>query len=136
MAKKKDKKEVKRLRKQVKKLTAANLTLEKRIRKLDKKRGSRSPPAIAAEASSSQAAPIIDAKIPPAAEIGADGGGSVASSQRAAWKRHSYLRDRYESHLANGATKQRARQLANDDLKTEYGSDSGYTEEELSAILS
>ena len=30
----------------------------------------------------------------------------------------------------------RARQLANDDLKTDYGSDSGYSEAELSAILS
>lgn len=136
MAKKKDKKEVKRLKKQVKKLTAVNLTLEKRIRKFNRKLESRNQPAVEARASLSQAATIMDAAIPPAAAIGADEGGSIASRQRAAWKRHSYLRDRYESHLGTGATKQRARQLANDDLKTEYGSDSGYSEEELSAILS
>jgi hypothetical protein len=72
----------------------------------------------------------------PDAQIGTHDPGGIASSQHAAWKQHKYLRDRYELHLSNGVTKDRARELANDDLKREYGVGSGYSEEELSAILS
>ncbi len=78
----------------------------------------------------------MSATSPSVAEIGADDGGGIATSHRAAWKQHSYLRDRYESHLGTGVSKERARLLANDDLKTEYGSASGYSKEELTAILS
>ena len=136
MANKKTKKELKRLKKRAKKLTAVNSALEKEIRKLKKKLGSRKQQVIESPAALNRAAPIRSATSPSAAEIGADEGGGIASSHRAAWKQHSYLRDRYESHLDTGVTKERARQLANDDLKTEYGTASGYSEEELTAILS
>ena len=132
MAKKQANKEVKRLKKKVKKLAAVNLALEKRIRKLERKPGTRKQQAAEAQMPWSREAPIKAS----AGEIGADNGGGVAASQRAAWKRHSYLRGRYESHLGSGATKERARQLANDDLKAEYGEAIGFTEDELSAILS
>lgn len=136
VAKKNTKKEVKRLKKKARKLTAVNLTLEKEIRKLKKKLGSREQQAVESQASLNRAAPIMSATSPSVAEIGADDGGGIATSHRAAWKQHSYLRDRYESHLGTGVSKERARLLANDDLKTEYGSASGYSKEELTAILS
>ena len=136
MAKKKTKKEVKRLKKKAKKLTAVNLTLEKRIRKLKKKLGAQKQQTVELQDSLSRAAPIMSATIPSASEIGADEGGHIAPGHRAAWKQHSYLRDRYESHLGAGATKERARQLANDDLQAEYGTGIGFSEEELNAILS
>lgn len=136
MAKKKTKNEVKRLKKKAKKLTAVNLTLEKRIRKLKKKLGARKQQAVELQDSLSLLAPTTSATSPFASEIGADAGGRFAPSHRAAWKQHSYLRDRYESHLGAGATKERARQLANDDLKAEYGTGIGFSEEELTAILS
>jgi hypothetical protein len=71
-----------------------------------------------------------------AAELDEGHGSSIASRQRFAWKQHSYLRDRYEFHLGAGATKKLARRLANEDLEREYGTDRGFTEEELNAILS
>lgn len=61
---------------------------------------------------------------------------SLAIAQRKAWKQHSYLRDRYEYHLAAGQDKTGARLLANQDLKTEFGQEAGYTEQELQHILS
>lgn len=136
MAKKKTKKEVKRLKKKAKQLTVVNLTLEKRIRKLKKKLGARKQQTVELRDSLRHATPIMSAMSPSAAEIGADAGGRDAPSQRAAWKQHSYLRDRYESHLGTGVTKERARQLANDDLKARYGTGTGFSEEELTAILS
>ena len=136
MAKKKTKKELKRLKKKAKKLTAVNLTLEKRIRKLQKKLRARKQQAVELQASVSHLAPIMSATSLSAAELGADEGARIAPGRRAAWKQHSYLRDRYESHLGMGATKERARQLANDDLKAAYGTGIGFSEEELTAILS
>lgn len=137
MAKKKTKKsEVKRLEKTAKKLTAANLALEKQVRKLNKKLVAREQEILNLQTAASQAAPIKQTTSPASADIGADDGLGIASSHRAAWKQHTYLRDRYELHLENGASKESARQLANDDLKKEYGPDSGFSEEELGAILS
>lgn len=137
MAKKKTKKEVKRLKKKAKKLTAVNLTLEKRIRKLKKRLGTRQQQIAERQDSLGHVAPVVSATGPSATEIGADEeGGGIALSHRAAWKQHSFLRDRYESHLGTGATKERARRLANDDMKAEYGTDIGFSEEELNAILS
>ena len=61
-------------------------------------------------------------------------GGSI-TDQREAWKRHSYLRDRYEFHLAEGKGRPESRRLANRDLEGEYGASFGFTEEQLDAIL-
>lgn len=63
-------------------------------------------------------------------------GTSVALAQKKAWKQHSYLRDRYEYHLAAGQDKSSARLLANRDLRAEFGQEAGYTEQELQHILS
>jgi hypothetical protein len=126
---------VKRLKKRAKKLKATNLRLKKRIRKLKKRLGDRKPQVVEPQGGLSPAAPITDASNPDA-EVATQDPGGIASSQRAAWKQHKYLRDRYELHLSNGVTKDRARELANDDLKSEYGESSGYSQEELSAILS
>lgn len=136
MAKKKIKKEVKRLKKKAKKLTAVNLTLEKRIRKLKKKLRTRKLQIFEHQASLNHVAPTMSATSPSATEIGADEVGSIAPGHRAAWKQHRYLRDRYESHLSKGATKERARELANEDLKAEYGTGIGFSKDELTAILS
>jgi hypothetical protein len=135
VAKKKTKKEMKRLKRRAKKLTATNLRLKRRIRKLKKRLGAQKSEVAKPQGGSNTGAPITETSNPDA-EIGTHDPGGIASSQRAAWKQHKYLRDRYELHLSNGVSKDRARELANDDLKSEYGEGSGYSEEELSAILS
>jgi len=132
----KDRNKLKRLKKRARKLTAVKRKLEKRVRKLARKLGASEQRAAELGAALNRSAPIVGTTSVTAAEIGADEGGGVAATHRAAWKQHSYLRDRYEIHLGTGATKDRARQLANDDLKTEYGATSGFSEEELTAILS
>jgi len=63
-------------------------------------------------------------------------GTSVALAQKKAWKQHRYLRDRYEYHLGAGQDKSGARLQANQDLRTEFGQEAGYTEQELQHILS
>jgi len=136
VAKKKAAKEIKRLKKKNKEVTAVNLSLEKRVRKLEKKLGAREQKIADLQGRSKQAVPANEASKSPATPFGEQDDGSVASSQRAAWKRYSFLRDRYESHLAGGHTQQRARCLANEDLIQAYGTDCGYTEEELDTILS
>ncbi len=136
MAKKKADKEIKRLKKKAKEARAANLALEKRIRKLTRKLDTRNKQIADLQNSLGRTLPATGATKTPTAEIGVRDGSDIASSHRSAWKQHSYLRDRYEFHLGAGASKERARRLANEDLKTEYGKDHGYTEEELSAILS
>ncbi|MCB1722963.1 MAG: hypothetical protein H6959_06225 [Chromatiaceae bacterium] len=136
MAKKKAAKAVKRARKRAKKLASANLTLEKRVRKLKRKLGARAQEIADLHSRLARATPVAEAASPVSAAFGDSGGGNVATSQRSAWKRHSYLRDRYEFHIGAGETKDRARLLANEDLKHEHGADSGYTDDELSAILS
>ena len=60
----------------------------------------------------------------------------VAVAQRKAWKRHGYLRDRYEFHLGNGQDKTNARIFADKDLREAFGDDAGYSEQELEQILS
>lgn len=60
----------------------------------------------------------------------------VGVDQRKAWKRHGYLRDRYEFHLGSGQDKTTARNLADMDLREEFGEDAGYSEQELEQILS
>lgn len=60
----------------------------------------------------------------------------VAIAQRKAWRRHGYLRDRYEFHLGDGQDKTTARILADKDLREKFGEDAGYTEQELEQILS
>ncbi len=61
-------------------------------------------------------------------------GGSV-TDQREAWRRHSYLRDRYEYHLETGKEKPAARLLANDDLVKRYGESHGFSPDQLDGIL-
>lgn len=60
----------------------------------------------------------------------------VGVAQREAWRRHGYLRDRYEFHLNTCQDKGSARLLADKDLRDKYGEDAGYTEQELEQILS
>jgi hypothetical protein len=60
----------------------------------------------------------------------------ISVSQRQAWKQHGFLRDRYEFHLESGQEKEAARELANRDLRDNYGDEAGYTVEELEVILS
>lgn len=135
MAKKKPQKELKRLKKKVKKSSAANLALEKRILKLQKRLDARKQQIVNLESKLSAQGSLPQSENTAPAGIG-DQEGGIASSQRAAWKQHKYLRDRYEVHLDAGATKTDARQLANDDLRMEFGMDSGFSQEELGAILS
>ncbi|MBL3529547.1 MAG: hypothetical protein JMN27_18000 [gamma proteobacterium endosymbiont of Lamellibrachia anaximandri] len=61
---------------------------------------------------------------------------TVAVAQRSAWKRHRYLRDRYDFHLDNCHDKPDARDLADKDLRQEYGEDAGFSKQELDHILS
>ena len=61
---------------------------------------------------------------------------SIVQSQRAAWKRHAYLRSRYEAYLQVGENKSDARVMANSDLKKQFGNEPGYSESELNEILS
>lgn len=136
MAKKKTKKEIKRLKKTVKETTAANLTLEKRVRKLKRRLTARKHKILDLQGRLGQAQPLTEVQRSLSAALGDDEGTGIASRHRSAWKQHSYLRDRYEFHLDAGATKDHARHLANEDLKQAYGAAGGYTEEELSAILS
>lgn len=58
------------------------------------------------------------------------------SDRKKTWERHQYLRTRYEHHLEAGLNKNRARSRADRDLRERYGEDTGYTEEQLAAILS
>lgn len=136
MAKKKAEKEIKRLKKRAKEAETANLLLEKRVKKLKNKLHARKQRLADLEGIAGQSPPITEVKNAPTAEFGHLDATSIASRHRSTWKQHSFLRDRYEFHLGAGEIKERARHLANADLKQEYGKDRGYTEEELSAILS
>ena len=69
-------------------------------------------------------------------EIPASRDRKLALGQKNAWKRHSFLRERYEAHLAAGHDKGQARLLANRDLMERYGEEVGFTRDELVAILS
>ena len=60
----------------------------------------------------------------------------VATDQREAWKKYSYLRDRYEFYLDDDRDKTKARSLANQDLVGKYGEEFGYSEKQLIDILS
>ena len=61
---------------------------------------------------------------------------SVGLSQRDAWRRHGFLRHRYEYHLEQNEDKAIARQLAGQDLKEKFGEPAGYSELQLEQILS
>ena len=136
MAKSKSAKEIKRLKKWVKETAAANLALEKRVRKLKQNLHARKQQIADLQRRLDQAPPVTDVSKSPALEFGDRDGSDISSNHRSAWKPHSFLLDRYEFHLRAGVAKARARHLANEDLKQEYGTGYGYTEEELSAILS
>lgn len=136
MAKKKTEKKIRRLRQRAEEAEAAKLLLEKRVRKLKKRLNARKHQLADLEGMVGHSSPINEVKNSPTAEFGHLDGTSIASVHRSTWKQHSYLRDRYEFHLGAGEKKERARHLANADLKQEYGKGCGYTEEELSAILS
>jgi len=136
VAKKKTKKEIRRVKQRAKEAKAANLMLEKRVLKLKKKLDSRRQQIADLRDRLSKATSAAELKSPSAGEFGEGDGTGIATSHRSAWKQHRYLRDRYEFHLDAGAAAERARQLANEDLKQAYGTNAGYTEEELGAILS
>jgi hypothetical protein len=57
-------------------------------------------------------------------------------SQRDAWRRHGYLRSRYEYYLEQNEEKTVARQHAGQDLVEKFGEEAGYTESQLEHILS
>lgn len=136
VAKKKAAKEIKRLKKRTKEATAENLTLERQLRKLKKKLDARKQQIAELQGRLHPASPTTEPT--QRIEEGFDDidGKSIALSHRSAWKQHSYLRDRYEFHLGAGATNERARHQANEDLKKAFGTDRGYSKEELLAILS
>jgi len=136
MAKKKTAKEIKRLKKRTKEATAANLVLEKRVRKLKKKLDARKQEIADLQGRLGQTLPMAEVQSASLAEFGDRDGIGIAARHRSAWKQHRYLRDRYEFHLDAGASKERARRLANEDLKKSHGASCGYTEEELGDILS
>jgi hypothetical protein len=60
----------------------------------------------------------------------------IGVAQKEAWKKHGYLRDRYEYHLENGEQKEKARTMANRDLIDSFGDEAGYSGQELEVILS
>lgn len=136
MAKKKAEQRIKRLKRKAKEARTARLALEKRVRKLEKKLDAREQRITSLKERLGDKPPATEVRATLVAELGDRDGTGIVSSHRAAWKQHSFLRDRYEFHLNAGSTKELARHLANEDLKQSYGADRGYTEEELSAILS
>ncbi|MCG7897103.1 MAG: hypothetical protein JAY99_17575 [Candidatus Thiodiazotropha lotti] len=60
----------------------------------------------------------------------------VGLNQRDAWRRHGYLRSRYEYYLEQNEEKTVARQHAGEDLVEKFGEEAGYTELQLEQILS
>ena len=60
----------------------------------------------------------------------------IGVAQKTAWKKHGFLRDRYEHHLEHGQAKEAARTLADQDLRDAFGDEAGYSEQELADILS
>ncbi|MCG8489699.1 MAG: hypothetical protein MI756_19680 [Chromatiales bacterium] len=60
----------------------------------------------------------------------------VGLNQRDAWRRHGYLRSRYEHYLEQNEEKTMARQHAGQDLVEKFGEEAGYTELQLEQILS
>ena len=136
VAKTKAAKKIERLKQRAREAEAANELLEKRVRKLKKKVDTQKQQISDLRERLQHTPQTIEAPTSSIPELGDRGDASIAASHRTAWRRHSYLRDRYEFHLNAGSTNERARGLANEDLKQEYGSDCGYTDDELSAILS
>jgi seryl-tRNA synthetase len=60
----------------------------------------------------------------------------IGVAQKEAWKKHGFLRDRYEYHLEDGQDKVTARALANQDLRESFGDGAGYSKQDLENILS
>ena len=58
-----------------------------------------------------------------------------ASHHKIDWERYTYLHDRYEVHVEKGEETERARSLANEELRAKFGNDAGYTDEQLEAIF-
>ena len=130
--KKKLKKEIKLLRKRVKKAMERNLKAQQELGRLQTKmakraKQTRDPSGTAVEDALEQS--LLTEDIAGAEDAG------LASAHRATWKKHTYLRDRYEVHLGEGQGKPNARKLANLDLVAKYGEESGFSEEDLQDIL-
>ena len=133
--KKRLKKEIKQLRKRVKKAMERNLKAQEELNLLQKRmaRGD-AQGTVAPELNEPGPREALDEAVESgpldeALEAG------LAAAQRASWKKHTYLRDRYEAHLNDGRTKADARSLANADLVARYGEESGFTEQDLQDIL-
>lgn len=131
--KKRLKKEIKQLRKRVQKAIERNLKAQKELGRLQKRIARRDEQATAG-LSEAESAGVLDETPGSEALVESEEAG-LASAQRATWKKHAYLRDRYEAHLAEGEGKSEARTRANADLVDKYGDDSGFTEQELQDIL-
>ncbi len=136
MANKKSlKKEIKQLRKRVKKAMERNLKAQEELARLQKRIARRDVEAATAPDLTEPAAgealggAAESETLDEALEAG------LGAAQRASWKKHSYLRDRYEVHLAEGRKKADARRLANADLVAKYGEESGFNEQDLQDIL-
>ena len=132
---KKFKNEVKRLKKKAEKAEAQKEALKQKIKQLKSKITARDK-----ELSDLRLKLADDSPSPsaPEAESQALGGiqkKGVATDQREAWKKFSYLRSRYEHYLSEDSASSDARILANDDLITKFGEEAGYTESELLDIL-
>ena len=133
--KKRLKKEIKQLRKRVRKAMERNLKAQQELSRLQKRIARRDAGAAAApnlgEPEVRQTLEGMESEpLDEAMEVG------LAAAQRATWKKHTYLRDRYEVHLFDGRKKADARNLANADLVAKYGEESGFTEQDLEDILS
>lgn len=133
--KKRLKKEIKQLRKRVEKAMERNLKAQKELGRLQKRiaRGD-TPESAASGLTEARSEGALDETPGSEALVESEEAG-LASAQRATWKKHAYLRDRYEAHLAEGQDKTDARKRANADLVDKYGEESGFTEQDLQDIL-
>ena len=131
--KKKLKKEIKLLRKRVKKAMARKFKAQKELDRMQARIARREQRAAALAASTGVESSFEQMPVPEAVEATEDMG--FATAQRATWKKHTYLRDRYEAYLEEGRVKHNARRLANADLVAKYGEDSGFSEQDLEDIL-
>ncbi len=133
--KKRLKKEIKQLRKRVKKAMERNLKAQEELSRLQKRIATRDAQATDTPDLTEPAArealdeAVESESLDEALEEG------LAAAQRASWKKHTYLRDRYEAHLSKGRKKSDARRRANADLVAKYGEEAGFTEQDLQDIL-
>lgn len=128
------KKEIKRLKKQTDKALLKQQKAEKKLKRLKDLVRSQEEMQARTKPKKNKAAPVEKTAEHDQQDVSLNSTG-VARSQREAWKRHSFLRDRYEAYLSAGDDRSDARAMANRDLEKQFGREFGYTEAELQDIL-